>query len=284
MWARHGCGAEGGAHQPLLGPWSPSAPRRPGGTSGGGGGWGWLWCRRGVRSAAGLEVPGAPDSKGEKAGSACLQNQRRLQAAGASLPAPPEPPQPPEAITEWGGSPERVCTAFVGPTRRRALAGLPGPARCRPSGLLLPLSLRTLGGDRRPCRAGPVSFPFPAASPAGRLCCSWPRGLRDPLVLLIQPGSGAEALPASSLHAMPCGGFWAPGVVWGRTAERVLAAPPSGRRSESPGEVRLSVFGTRLPSFVRHRRDVVCILHTVHQCGFRRPRVCRYRAGWAGRS
>lgn len=157
MWARHGCGAEGGAHQPLLGPWSPSAPRRPGGTSGGGGGWGRLWCRRGARSAAGLEVPGAPDSKGEKAGSACLQNQRRLQAARASLPAPPEPPTPPEAIT--GGSPERVCTAFVGPTRRRALAGLPGPKRCRPSGLLLPLSLRTLGGDRRPCRAGPVSFP-----------------------------------------------------------------------------------------------------------------------------
>lgn len=107
MWARHGCGAEGGAHQPLLGPWSPSAPRRPGGTSGGGGGWGRLWCRRGARSAAGLEVPGAPDSKGEKAGSACSQNQQCLQAAGASLPAPPEPPPPRRRPSLSGGGPPR---------------------------------------------------------------------------------------------------------------------------------------------------------------------------------
>lgn len=268
MWARHGCGAEGGAHQPLLGPWSPSAPRRPGGTSGGGGGWGRLWCRRGARSAAGLEVPGAPDSKGEKAGSACSQNQRRLQAAGASLPAPPEPP-PPEAITEWGGSPERVCTAFVGPTRRRALAGLPGPARCRPSRLLLPLSLRTLGGDRRPCRAGPVSFP--AASPAGRLCCSWPRGLRDPLVLLIQPGSGPEALPASSLHAMTCGGFWAPGVVWGRTTERGARSRRTAVRQAFGVARRGPPVGLwHAPPFLRSS-PTRCCLYSAHCASVRFP-------------
>lgn len=210
MWARHGCGAEGGAHQPLLGPWSPSAPRRPGGTSGGGGGWGRLWCRRGARSAAGLEVPGAPDGKGEKAGSACLQNQRRLQAAGASLPAPPEPP-PRRPSLSGGGAPRESARRSWAP--RAAGRSLASPGRHAAVPLVCSFLFRCglwagTGGHTGRGRS------------RSRLCCSWPRGLRDLLVLLIQPGSGPEALPASSLHAMTCGGFWAPGVVWGRTAER----------------------------------------------------------------
>lgn len=244
MWARHGCGAEGGAHRPLLGPWSPSAPRRPGGTSGGGGGWGRLWCPAGRGPQQAWRCPEPLTAKGKR------QEVRVHKTSGACrLLGPRSPPRlsppPLEAIT--GGSPERVCTAFVGPTRRRALAGLPGPARCRPSRPLLPLALRARGRDRRPYRAGPVSFP--AASPAGRLCCSWPRGLRDPLVLLIQPGSGAEALPASSPRPAAASGPRA----WSGAGPPSAFSPhrrPPGVRSRPARSACRSLARASLPPFI----------------------------------